>query len=185
MDLQYMATADMRGFTLIELLIAMTVLAIVASVALPSFSSLMINNRSVALAEEFSGALQFARAEAVKRNKLVTICASSDGSSCGNDWSEGFIAVVDSAATESADDIDIDSAADVLRVWDNLGEGAVITSPADVSFVRYTSAGRLAKIGSPPFTFTTSVVGCEKGGGAKTFSISLAGSVSVMRSACP
>lgn len=174
----------LRGFTLIELLITMVVLAIVASVAIPSFVTVMKNNRSVVLAEEFTGALQFARAEAVKRSRMVTVCASDDGSSCAGNWSDGFIVVVDSAASETAGAVSIANATDVLRIWDKIGEDAVITStPADMFFLRYTSTGRLAQLGTPPFGFKTSVTDCK--GGAKDLSVSLAGSISVTRSDCP
>lgn len=172
-----------RGFTLIELLITMVVVAILASIAIPSFLTVMKNNRSVMLSEEFVGALQLARAEAVKRSKLVSVCASNDGSSCAGNWSDGFIVVVDSAASDSADEVSIgDAAADVLKVWDRLGDDADIAAPADVSFLRYTSTGRLAQVGAPPFVFTTRVIGCK--GGAKTLSISLAGSISVTQADC-
>ncbi|WP_170941754.1 GspH/FimT family pseudopilin [Cellvibrio mixtus] len=171
-----------RGFTLIELLITMVVLAIVASIAIPSFVTVMKNNRSVMLSEEFVGALQLARAEAVKRSRLVSVCASNDGSSCVGDWSDGFIVVVDGAASESADAVSIGAATDVLKVWDSLGDDADISAPADVTFLRYTSTGRLAQVGSPPFVFTTKVTGCK--GGAKTLSIGLAGSLSVTQADC-
>lgn len=171
------------GFSLIELLITMVVLAIVAGIALPSFVMVMKNNRSVALAEDLSTAIQFARVEAVKRSQAVAICASSDGSHCGVDWSKGFIVVVDSAATESAATVDIDNAdTDVLKIWDKLDLGAVITPPEGVFFLRYTSSGRLAQVGTPPFAFTTKVTGCQ--GGARTLSISLAGSMSVTPADC-
>lgn len=173
-----------RGFTLIELLITMVVLAIVVAIAIPSFVSVMKNNRSIVLAEEFTGALQFARAEAVKRSRMVSICASDDGSSCSGNWSDGFIVVIDDAASDAAAAVVITDAADVLRVWDNIGADAVITpTPNNMSFLRYTSTGRLSQIGTPPYSFNTSVKDCN--GGAKSLSISLAGSLSVMNADCP
>jgi type II secretory pathway pseudopilin PulG len=61
------------GFSLIELLIIMTLLAIVAGVAIPNFQRLVQANRAQGATEELLAQLQFARSEAVVRNRIVTV----------------------------------------------------------------------------------------------------------------
>jgi type IV fimbrial biogenesis protein FimT len=65
------------GFTLIELLIAMVVLAIVATVAIPGFGNLIEGNRLVSGTNLLSSSIKLARAEAIKRGTTVTF--STDG----------------------------------------------------------------------------------------------------------
>lgn len=76
-----------RGLTLIELMVTVVVLAIIASIALPSFASLLARNRVTASANELLATLQFARAESIRSNQPVRLCASVDGLTCaGGDW---------------------------------------------------------------------------------------------------
>lgn len=62
------------GFTLIELLITITVAAVLLSIAAPSFRNLLARNELTAAANAWVGALNTARAEAVKRNQSVVLC---------------------------------------------------------------------------------------------------------------
>lgn len=70
------------GFTLIELMVTIAVLAIVAAIAMPSMQGIVRSNRLSAASTELVTALQLARAEAVRRNARVTVCASIDGLAC-------------------------------------------------------------------------------------------------------
>lgn len=54
------------GFTLVELLVTITVLGILASVAAPSFTTMLEKRRLIAATEGVYAHLQFARSEAVK-----------------------------------------------------------------------------------------------------------------------
>ncbi len=87
------------GFTLIELMITLTIAAIVLTVGVPSFQTMILNNSRVAQVNEFIGVLNMARSEAIKRGSRVVICRSTNGSSCATDttgiWEGGWIAFVD------------------------------------------------------------------------------------------
>lgn len=74
-----------RGFTLIELLITMAVMAVLAMIAMPGFTSLITSNRAQTQTAAFVGALNYARAEAVKRGQVVTLTASD-----GTNWHTGW-----------------------------------------------------------------------------------------------
>lgn len=65
------ALADARGFTLIELLITITVMAIFASLAAPSFRDLIATQRMRSAASALTESLWMARSEALKRNTAV------------------------------------------------------------------------------------------------------------------
>lgn len=62
-----------RGFTLIELMIVVTVLGIVMAIGVPSFNTMIMNNRLAAASNDVAGALHFARAEAVRRGRTVQV----------------------------------------------------------------------------------------------------------------
>lgn len=102
---------NQRGFTLMELLLAIAILAIVTTAALPSLNQFILTNRLSGQANELVTALQFSRSEALKRGVEVRLCSSSDGAACGGDWNQGFIAVADP-----------DDTAEVIRVWGAPGD---------------------------------------------------------------
>ncbi|RRV28530.1 prepilin-type N-terminal cleavage/methylation domain-containing protein, partial [Stutzerimonas stutzeri] len=61
------------GFSLIELLIVLILLSIMASVAMPSFTNLIQSNRVQSASDELYGLMQYAKNEAVMRNRVVTL----------------------------------------------------------------------------------------------------------------
>ena len=65
------------GFTLIEMIVTVAIAAILASIAIPSFTKMIERNRISTGTNEFLGALIFARSEAVKRSQNVTVCVSN------------------------------------------------------------------------------------------------------------
>jgi len=83
-----------RGFTLLELMITLVVATILLLVAVPSFEDIIVNNRLSAYAGRFTSSVQLARSEAIKRNTQVSVCVSSDGTSCGSgNWQQGWIVI--------------------------------------------------------------------------------------------
>lgn len=67
-----------RGFTLIELMITLAVFVVLVSVAIPSFRTMMARNELITVTNAWVGALNTARAEAVKRNQSVALCGKDD-----------------------------------------------------------------------------------------------------------
>ena len=83
------------GFTLVELMVVITVLAILLVIAVPSFDGIRLSSRLSAYATELMAGSQLARTEAIKRNAPVTMCVSSNGTSCSGSggWELGWIVV--------------------------------------------------------------------------------------------
>ncbi|WP_444920977.1 GspH/FimT family pseudopilin [Microbulbifer sp. CnH-101-G] len=170
-----------RGFTLVELMVTLMVMAILVSIAMPSFTNSINNNRSIALSEEFIGALSYARSEAVKRGAAVSICASTDGASCtaADTWSQGWIVFVDVAVDDNTIPPNVGA---VLRSWE-ADENAVITveQGAATNFIRYTSLGTLGRFNQT--TINSKVSGCTTNS-ARTIMVSGSGIATVSKVSC-
>lgn len=161
--------APEQGFTLIELMIAIAIAAILLSIAIPSFQSVIQNSRASALATEITAALNTARTEAVKRSEPVRVCPSSDGATCTGSWEDGWIVLLDSNN-------------EVLQVWQAPGGSAVIEqTPTDNSPLVFN---RLGALDSADTTLLTRADGCS-GDRARQINISPTGRQRITRAVCP
>lgn len=81
------------GFTLIELLVTIAIAAILAAMAAPSFSNAILSNKLTGFANNFVASAQLARSEAIKRNTVVRMCRSANGTICATNgtWQQGWI----------------------------------------------------------------------------------------------
>lgn len=73
-----------RGFTIIEVIVAVTVLAVMVSLAAPMYTSMTATNRTRAAAYSLVASLALARSEAVKRNAAVSVLPVALG------WQNGW-----------------------------------------------------------------------------------------------
>jgi len=82
-----------RGFTIVELMVTMLILAIVIGFAVPTFRDAALSSRLTGHANDLLASAQIARSEAIKRNAVVTLCISTDGSTCAGEggWEQGWI----------------------------------------------------------------------------------------------
>lgn len=84
-----------KGFTLLELMVTVAVLAILSTIAFPSFQSTIRSNRVAATGNEMTALLSLARSEAVRNKRGGGVCGSATGTSCDNNWSRGMLAWAD------------------------------------------------------------------------------------------
>ena len=91
--------ATSKGFTLIELLIAVAVLAIITSMALPSYRTIIEKRQVTSGSQQVGAFISAAKLEAVKRNENVTVSYVYTDET---DWCIGMV-IGDANCTCSAD----------------------------------------------------------------------------------
>jgi type IV fimbrial biogenesis protein FimT len=64
------------GFTLIEALVVLSIIAVLLSLAAPSFKSMIQSNNMTSTVNGFLADMRFARSEAIRRGGNVVICRS-------------------------------------------------------------------------------------------------------------
>lgn len=171
-----------RGFTLLELMVTIAVLAIVVSLAAPSFRETIAANRARAASDALVSALSLARLEAVKRGKYVSTCLSVDGSSCdGTDPTQhSLIVFLDGATSATATTFTV---TELIRRFDAMPSQVTLSvSPTTVTGVRFSSMGALANV-TQNITFTLKPSTCVTNS-ARQVVVTLAGHVATNKTGC-
>ena len=136
-----------KGFTLIELIITMTVVGILAVIAVPSYQGLVESSRLTTATNDFMGDISFVRVEAMKRgaSTQVGVCASSDGASCttgSTTWASGWIIFVDADVSGTYNTGDT-----ILKVHSQLPSSIKAdTIPASTNMLIFNHMGAMATI---------------------------------------
>ena len=143
-----------NGFTLIELMIAIAVLAILITIAAPSFRDAMMNVRMSANVNDLMADLALARSEAVKRGVPVRLCRSNGGANCnggaGNgNWTVGWIVFIDDNDNGNRNGAEL-----VLRARAAVQTGtSVLLAPGDRDLpFRPSGVTNISAATSPTFT---------------------------------
>jgi type IV fimbrial biogenesis protein FimT len=88
---------------LVELLVVIAIVGILAAMATPSFTQYSANKRMRALVSDFATSVRLTRSEALKRNRLVTMCRTTTPDNpaavCAGfgDWHDGWMVFEDNA----------------------------------------------------------------------------------------
>jgi type IV fimbrial biogenesis protein FimT len=134
-------TMKANGFSLIEMMFTVAISAVVLGLAVPSLRDFLNNNRTATQTNDLVSDLTLARNESTKRGMPVTICASSNGTSCGiGGWAGGRIVFLDKDGDGSVDTGDT-----VLRVAAALPANFTLASAnfASASYIQYLPSGAL------------------------------------------
>lgn len=94
--------AHLAGYTLLELMVAMSIL-ITSLISLPSMFNLIQQNAVISELNHFSRILHAAKYYAIDHQETVTVCPTSDGINCSDNWSQERIVFIDENENEIKD----------------------------------------------------------------------------------
>lgn len=126
-----------KGFTLIEVLVALGVLLVLITMAVPAFTGSMQRTKADTEIGDLRRALNFARMTAIDRGATIRIRPTILGSA----WSSE-LTVYDSTGTS----------ANVLRVVPAMSSGATLTLTSEVTSIDFNNLGGLSA-STTPVTF--------------------------------
>lgn len=140
-----------RGFTLVELMVALTVIIVLASLAMPSMIEFIARNRISSQTNELIADISLARSESATRGARVSLCVSSSGTGCGgSNWAAGRMVFVDTNGNGA-----VDAGETILKVTSALGSNTTLTAAGfpNAAFIQFRSYGGLNPATAGSFTF--------------------------------
>jgi type IV fimbrial biogenesis protein FimT len=130
-----------RGFTLPELIFTMAIIVGMLGWAIPGFQDFQRNAERTREVNQFIQAVYLARSEAIKRNGVVSLCPSLDGSACGpagTAWQQGWIVFVNQDRDSPARR---DAGEPLLRAYAPWASGQVNANRTTLSFRSFGQMG--------------------------------------------
>jgi type IV fimbrial biogenesis protein FimT len=127
-----------HGFTMVELIVVISIVGVLMAIGAPSYKYVTTANRVSSEVNGLLGDLQFARAEAIKEGQTVSVCATTNGTTCSGvaTWTGGWIVFSDSPVIGTIDGNDA-----ILRVQKSLSSGDTFAANNNISVVSFTRDG--------------------------------------------
>lgn len=163
-----------KGFTMVELMVTISILAILMTIAFPSFRSTLRSNRVANANNEILGLVALARSEAIRNSRGGGVCASSAGSTCDGGWNGGLMAYSDEDGSGS-----FNSGDTVLRYVAGR-PNLVLTGPS--AEIAFDARGR--RRASADQVLTVAPDSCAAGDPKRSLTVNLSGQVRVLQETC-
>lgn len=131
------------GFTLVELMVTLAVAAILLSIAVPSFTTFIQNNRITSTTNLVIAHLQYARSEAVSKGVAVNLARSG---TTARDLSQGWTIYTDAGSTNGNSAFN-SSEDTLLKSFEGFGGSdiTVNTDSAGNNWIAFNNRGLLAE----------------------------------------
>jgi type IV fimbrial biogenesis protein FimT len=181
---------QVQGFTLMELMVTVVILAIIAAFAAPSYNNLVRQTNIDSNTTKIRGALTYARSESANLSSTVTVCSTTNFTSCDGDenWQSGWVVFLDLDGDGLFDDdadsdlceTNVDDC--ILRVWEALPPGAVLAETNGESFVTFNEQG--AVVTGKPFNLELAIGDCGVAE-LRTLTLNPIGRLQVSTGDCP
>ncbi len=160
-----------RGFSLVELMITIAVIAILTVIAVPSFRDAIHRNQVSSASNALLGSLAYARAEAINRGQLVSMCPGSQAAGCtasATAYEPGWIVYTYPAGAASANKAYVAASSILLRATG--AQAGVSIQSLGTTVVTFGQQGQLKP--STPLKFVTCYRGGSSGTGTITSTVS-------------
>ena len=176
------------GFTLFELLVALAMVGILVGLAAPSFRDFGRNTRVVTTHNDLITAFGYARNEAIRRGRPVTVCSTSNYKECADDgWASGWLVFSDTLGTGQGSVGNTSAGEEILQIWRGPGAENVemAQTGTNAEWLTFTQTG-LVNPTTITKTYQLHSVSCPGGAMQKRrITVSPIGSVRTEKLACP
>lgn len=163
-----------RGVTLIELLVTLTVLGVLAGIAIPSFVDLIKTNRAEAERGTLINAISLARGEAIRRGGAVNLNPVS-----GSNWTAGWHIWVDDNANATFDSNEL------IKEFPALSLGTLALGSGGASPITFGGQGALTGVGAGSSVTLEYRVGTSYCSSERDLVINHLGRITTQRRTCP
>jgi len=129
-----------KGFTLLEMIIVIAISAILLGVAVPSFKSMIEDNKIMNAGNSIQNTLMFARNQSVSLINYVTVCPLKDNGDCGTDWINGLDVFIDADEDQKLDSDEV-----LLKTATSFNNSDTLVFPS--AYITFTPDGQITDSG--------------------------------------